>query len=103
MAAGPWMLCSAKDGSGAPVIRGVECTAFMAVRDDVENAGGIWKDEPVVVAKHPTLGGTVITSRTPGDLTPWCRAIIAELRREPDAANTTAAAAPAPAPAKALE
>eukprot|EP00397_Hematodinium_sp_SG-2012_P060357 GEMP01078503.1.p1 GENE.GEMP01078503.1~~GEMP01078503.1.p1 ORF type:complete len:179 (+),score=38.83 GEMP01078503.1:67-603(+) len=66
---GPWMLCSAKK-DGRPVISGLKCTAFVAIKDDVENAGGIFVDQAVVVDKK------VVTSRTPKDLTPFCLAII---------------------------
>merc|ERR1712085_151829 len=58
---GPWMLCSTRkpsptatgNGNGndatVPLIKGLRCTAFHAIRDDLENAGGIFVDEPVVV------------------------------------------------------
>eukprot|EP00933_Yihiella_yeosuensis_P055376 TRINITY_DN5412_c2_g1_i1.p1 TRINITY_DN5412_c2_g1~~TRINITY_DN5412_c2_g1_i1.p1 ORF type:complete len:201 (+),score=41.45 TRINITY_DN5412_c2_g1_i1:63-605(+) len=69
---GPWMFCSAKI-DGKPVISGVRCTCFSAIRDDVENAGGIFEDAAVVIDKK------VITSRTPADLVPFVQAIISEL------------------------
>merc|ERR1712216_140794 len=73
---GPWMFCSAKKDNGRPVIDGVKCTSFVAVKDDVENAGGIWEDSAVVVACSDMDGqGKIITSRTPNDLTPFCHAI----------------------------
>ena len=37
---GPWMLCSAR------CLQGKKVTGFFAIRDDVENAGGIWKTPP---------------------------------------------------------
>lgn len=64
------MFCSARDQAGAPVAKGVRMTSFVAVKDDVLNAGAEWVDEPVVNDRN------VITSRTPDDLTPFCRAII---------------------------
>ncbi len=67
---GPWMLCSARNAAGAPVIAGRRCTSFVAIKDDVVNAGGRWEDAPVVV------DGAIITSRTPADLTPFCHAVI---------------------------
>lgn len=67
---GPWMLCSARDASGAPVVRGRRATAFVAIKDDLVNAGAVWEDAPVVV------DGALITARTPADLTPFCHAII---------------------------
>src|SRR6185312_1240608 len=53
---GPWMLCSAK------CLKGRKVTGFSAIRDDVENAGGVWQDAPCV------RDGNLVTSRTPDDL-----------------------------------
>src|SRR5438128_1382356 len=39
---GPWMLCSAR------CLQGRKVTGFMSIRDDVENAGGVWEDAPCV-------------------------------------------------------
>ncbi|KAK3760735.1 hypothetical protein RRG08_027305 [Elysia crispata] len=64
---GPWMLCSAK------IIKGRHVTSFVAIKDDIENAGGIFKDEPVVVDKN------IITSRTPRDLPVFCKAILKQI------------------------
>lgn len=58
----------------------------MAIRDDVENAGGLWRDLPVVVAKTD-LGGVIITSRTPADLTPFCKAIITAMSTRGDSTD----------------
>ena len=68
---GPWMLCSARRADGSPVVKGQRCTSFIAIKDDVVNAGGEWVDEAVVVSAD-----NMITARTPADLTPWCHAII---------------------------
>lgn len=72
---GPWMFCSARRPDGKPVIDGRKATGFLAVKDDLINAGAIWVDEPVVV------DGPYITSRTPADLVPFCHAIIDETVR----------------------
>jgi protease I len=64
---GPWMLCSAK------CLKGRKVTGFSAIRDDVENAGGIWEDAAVV------RDGNIVTSRTPDDLPDFLRGIIAAL------------------------
>ena len=64
------MFCSARDAAGAPVAKGVRMTSFVAVKDDLLNAGAEWVDEPVVNCRN------MITSRTPDDLTPFCLAII---------------------------
>ncbi|MFO0907120.1 MAG: type 1 glutamine amidotransferase domain-containing protein [Isosphaeraceae bacterium] len=67
---GPWMLCSAR------CIQGKRVTGFYAIRDDVENAGGIWEDAPVV------RDGGIITSRTPDDLPAFMTAILAALAEQ---------------------
>ena len=54
------------------MIEGRKATGFVAVKDDLINAGATWVDEPVVV------DGPYITSRTPADLVPFCHAIIDE-------------------------
>jgi len=64
---GPWMLCSAK------CLKGRKVTGFFAIRDDVENAGGIWEDAPVV------RDGNLVTSRTPEDLPAFMQGILAAL------------------------
>ena len=68
---GPWMLCSARAApDGPPVIAGRRATGFVAIKDDLVNAGAVFADEPVVV------DGNLITSRTPADLTPFMHALI---------------------------
>jgi len=67
---GPWMLCSAR------VVRGKRVTSFFAIRDDLENAGAIWVDEPVVA------DGNIITSRVPQDLPAFVKALIEVLQKE---------------------
>jgi protease I len=57
----------------AGIVRGRRGTSVGAIKDDLVNAGMIWEDSPVVV------DGNMITSRTPADLGPFCRAIIGEL------------------------
>ena len=64
---GPWMLCSAK------CLKGKKVTGFFAIRDDVENAGGIWVDQAVVV------DGNLVTSRTPDDLPDFMKGIFTAL------------------------
>ena len=60
---GPWMLCSAK------CLEGRKVTGFYAIRDDVENAGGVWEDAECVV------DGNLVTSRTPDDLPAFMKGI----------------------------
>jgi protease I len=64
---GGWVLVSA----GA--VNGRRITGYEPIRDDVENAGGVWVDEPVVI------DGNVITSRTPPDLPAFLAAIVSYL------------------------
>ena len=61
---GGWMLASAK------ILEGRKVTSFFAIRDDMEHAGAEWVDEEVVV------DGRLITSRVPGDLPAFMRAVI---------------------------
>ena len=65
---GPWMLCSA-----GGVLKGKKVTGYMSIRDDVENAGGIWQDAACVV------DGNLVTSRTPDDLPAFMKGIFQAL------------------------
>jgi protease I len=60
---GPWLLVS------AGLARDKRLTSFASLADDVRNAGGTWVDEEVVV------DGTLITSRDPGDLPAFIKAL----------------------------
>ncbi len=51
-----WIPASAK------ILKGMKCTSFFCIKDDLINAGAQWIDEPVVVDKN------LISSRTPADL-----------------------------------
>lgn len=62
-----WMLASAE------VLQGRTVTGFYAIKDDLIHAGANYRDAEVVV------DGNLITSRQPGDLPAFCRAIIAAL------------------------
>src|SRR5580658_667772 len=65
---GPWVLCS------TTALRGKKATCFMAIKDDVINAGAKYVDEEVVV------DGNVITSRKPDDLPAFMTAIMKALQ-----------------------
>jgi protease I len=66
-----WVPISAK------ILKGKHATSVRAIKDDMENAGVIWEDSPVVV------DGNLISSRTPADLPQFCKALIAALRQGP--------------------
>jgi protease I len=59
----------------AGIIRGKHVTGSLGIKDDLENAGGIWVNEPVVI------DGNLISSRTPRDLAPFGEAMVAFLKQ----------------------
>ena len=61
---GGWIPISAK------ILKGKRATGSLGIKDDLENAGAIWVDEPVVV------DGNLISSRTPRDLAAFGRAMV---------------------------
>jgi protease I len=61
---GGWIPISAK------ILHGKRVTGSLGIKDDLENAGGLWVDEPVVV------DGNLISSRTPRDLAQFGRAMV---------------------------
>ena len=65
---GPWMLASAN------AIEGKKITSFPSLKIDLENAGGEYVDEEVVV------DGNLITSRSPKDLPAFLKATIEKLK-----------------------
>ncbi len=65
---GPWMLAS------ADALRDKKVTSFPSLKDDLENAGGEYLDEEVVV------DGNLVTSRRPGDLPAFMKATIEKLK-----------------------
>lgn len=64
---GGWVPISAK------ILKDKTVTGTIAIKDDLENAGAVWKDEAVVV------DGNLISSRTPADLPQFAKAIIKHL------------------------
>lgn len=54
----------------AGVYRGVQVTGSPGIKDDLVNAGAIWRDEAVVVDRH------FVSSRKPDDLPDFCRGIL---------------------------
>lgn len=57
-----WVLIS------AGILAGKQVTSTPGIKDDMENAGAIWHDEPVVTDGH------LISSRRPPDLAPYAKA-----------------------------
>jgi protease I len=65
----PWELVS------AGLVRGRTLTSYHTIQDDVRNAGGNWVDRAVVE------DGNWVTSRQPGDLPAFNRAMLALFSR----------------------
>jgi protease I len=61
---GPWVLISAR------LVRGRRVTSTAGIKDDLENAGALWRDDAVVV------DGNLITSRRPPDLPAFGEAMV---------------------------
>jgi len=64
---GGWMLASAK------ILKGRIVTSFFSIKDDLVHAGATFVDKEVVV------DGKLITSRKPGDLPAFMKAVIQAL------------------------
>lgn len=67
---GGWIPISAK------ILKGRKATGSRGIKDDLENAGAVWVDEPVVV------DGNLISSRTPVDLPQFAKAMVEFLAAE---------------------
>lgn len=61
---GPWVDISAR------IVKGYRYTSSPAIRDDLENAGATWADQPVVIDRNR------VSSRRPDDLPEFARAIL---------------------------
>ncbi|HEU6444755.1 MAG TPA: type 1 glutamine amidotransferase domain-containing protein [Gaiellaceae bacterium] len=68
---GPWTLVE------ADVVRDRTLTSFPSVKTDIRNAGGNWVDQEVAVDDG------LISSRDPGDLPAFCRALVEEFAAAP--------------------
>ena len=60
----------------AGIVKGRRATSVDAIRDNMVNAGADWVDEACVV------DGNLISARTPDDLGPWMKALLAALDAE---------------------
>lgn len=63
----PWLLIE------AGLVRDRSVTSYKSIKTDLLNAGGKWEDKAVVVDKG------IITSRNPGDLEAFSKAIIEQV------------------------
>jgi protease I len=72
---GPWVLCSRLLPQGETPLKGRKVTCFHSIKDDVQNAGGVYVDQEVCV------DGNVITSRTPDDLPAFMVALMEMIRK----------------------
>ncbi|PWU16257.1 MAG: protease [Chlamydiae bacterium] len=59
-----WIPISAK------ILKGIRCTSYISIKEDILNAGGKWVDKSVVIDRH------FISSRFPEDLPDFCSAIL---------------------------
>jgi protease I len=66
---GPWVLIS------AGIVRGRRLTSTVGIKDDLENAGAEWVDEPAVIDGH------IVSARVPRDLPAFARAMLGVLER----------------------
>ncbi len=64
---GPQVLISAQ------IVRGRQLTGFASIADDIRNAGGLYRDQPVVQDSN------WVTSREPADLSHFNRAMLEKL------------------------
>jgi protease I len=61
---GGWIPISAK------ILTGKRAAGSLGIKDDLENAGAIWADEPVAI------DGNLVSSRTPRDLPQFAAALV---------------------------
>lgn len=73
---GPWLLVE------ADVLKGRKVTSWPSLKTDIQNAGGEWVDEEVVVDQG------LVTSRKPDDLEAFCDKAVEEFAEGKHAAQT---------------
>jgi protease I len=66
---GGWIPVSAR------ILNGKRATGSVGIKDDLENAGALWVNEPVVVDSN------LISSRTPLDLAAFAKTVVDFLKR----------------------
>ncbi len=62
--------------SSANILKGVKCTSYPNIKDDLIHAGAQWVDEKVVIDRH------FISSRKPDDLPYFCSAAIEAIKKK---------------------
>jgi protease I len=67
---GPQVLISVDATQGTDIVKGRPVTCFQAVRDDIRNAGGDYKNVPAI------RSGNVVTAREPDDIPELCQALM---------------------------
>jgi protease I len=65
----------------AGLVRGRKLTSYYTIQDDIKNAGGNWVDQEVVE------DGNWVTSRQPGDIPAFNRAMLRLFGRVPAASG----------------
>lgn len=63
---GPWVLISAN------IVKGKKIAGYVGIKDDINNAGAIYTDQPAVI------DGNIITARHPKDVTELMKAILSK-------------------------
>lgn len=59
----------------AKILKGKKATSYIAIKDDLENAGVKWVDQAVVIDQN------IVSSRWPADLAPFAKEVIKNLER----------------------
>jgi protease I len=85
---GGWIPISAR------ILKGRRATGSLGIKDDLENAGAVWVDAPVVV------DGNLISSRTPKDLPAFAQAMVSYLTPAQPVPQPQAPAQPKATPAE---
>jgi protease I len=68
------MICHAGwVGISAGIVNGARATGSVAIKDDLENAGATWVDEPAF------LDGNIVWGRVVADIPDFCRELVAAI------------------------